>query len=63
MKPKINKKPFIPVIKLENIFNFSKSNFSSSFILSFPDNLNLFPLLVPIELPETELASPIVYLR
>ena len=63
MKPKINKKPFIPVIKLENIFNFSKSNFSSSFILSFPDNLNLFPLLVPIEQPETELASPIVYLR
>ena len=61
--PNTNNIPFIPVITFENIFNFSKSNFSSSFNLSLPDNLNLFPLLVPIELPETELASPIVYLR
>ena len=60
--PKTSKNPFIPVITFENIFNFSKSNFSSSFNFSLPDNLNLLPLLVPIELPpETELASPTVF--
>jgi len=59
--PNTNNTPFIPVITFENIFNFSKSNFSSSFNFSPPDNFNLFPLLVPIALPETELASPTVF--
>ena len=48
--PNTNNTPFIPVITFENIFNFSP-----------PDNFNLFPLLVLIELPETELASPTVF--